>query len=51
MDIQELSMRLEYLEQKVRQVETKADALGQTTIQKGDKVKVVYPHLGYKAST
>ena len=46
MDIQELSMRLEYLEQKVRQVETKADALGQTTIQKGDKIKVVYPHLG-----
>ncbi|MEK4840050.1 MULTISPECIES: hypothetical protein [Bacillus] len=46
MDVQELSMRLEYLERKVLQVETKADALGQAAIRKGDKIKVVYPHLG-----
>ncbi|PGR17956.1 hypothetical protein COC50_25200 [Bacillus anthracis] len=46
MDIQELSMRLENLERKVRQVETNADALKQTSIKKGSKVKVVYPHLG-----
>ncbi len=46
MNVQELSMLLENLEHKVLQVETKADALKQTSIQKGDKVKVVYPHLG-----
>ncbi|KAB2454967.1 hypothetical protein F8160_07790 [Bacillus sp. CH126_4D] len=42
MDIQELSRRLENLEHKVLQV----DALSRTVIQKGDKIKVAYPHLG-----
>ncbi|ABA42734.1 hypothetical phage protein [Bacillus phage Gamma isolate d'Herelle] len=46
MDVQELSRRLENLEHKVLQVETKADVLNRTAIQKGDKIKVVYPHLG-----
>lgn len=47
MDIHELlSRRLENLEHKVLQVETKADALNRTAIQKGDKIKVLYPHLG-----
>lgn len=46
MDIQKLSTRLENLENKVLLVEKKADVLNRTTIQKGDKVKVVYPHLG-----
>ncbi|HDR4436145.1 hypothetical protein BK720_25450 [Bacillus thuringiensis serovar brasilensis] len=46
MDVQELSSRLEKLERKVLQVETNANALKQTSIQKGSKVKVVYPHLG-----
>ncbi|ARW58497.1 TPA: hypothetical protein QCS32_000029 [Bacillus thuringiensis] len=46
MDVQELSRRLENLEYKVLQVETKADVLNRTAIQKGDKIKVVYPHLG-----
>ena len=46
MDVQELSMRLEYLEQKVSHLETKEYELGQTVIQKVDKIKVLYPHLG-----
>ena len=41
-----MGIRLENLEHKVLQVETKVDVIGRTTIQKGDKVKVVYPHLG-----
>lgn len=45
MDIQELSRRLENLEHKVLQVDAKTDVLSQTVIQKGDKIKVVYPHL------
>lgn len=49
MDIQELAMRLENLEHKVLQVEKKAEVLCQTAIQKGDKVKVLYPHLGIQS--
>ncbi|HHB1893818.1 TPA: hypothetical protein ACOQ31_005004 [Bacillus cereus] len=46
MDIQELSRRLESLERKVLLVDAKTDVLGQNVIRKGDKIKVVYPHLG-----
>lgn len=46
MDIQGLSRRLESLERKVLLVDAKTDVLSQTVIQKGDKIKVVYPHLG-----
>ncbi|MCU5423126.1 hypothetical protein OCF13_14050 [Bacillus tropicus] len=49
MDVQELSSRLEKLERKVLQVETNANALKQTSIQKGSKAKVVYPHLGIQS--
>ncbi|PGB51830.1 hypothetical protein [Bacillus anthracis] len=48
MDIQGLSRRLESLERKVLLVDAKTDVLGQNVIQKGDKIKVVYPHLGIK---
>lgn len=46
MGIQELSRRLESLERKVLLVDAKTDVLGQNVIRKGDKIKVVYPHLG-----
>jgi len=46
MDIQELLMQLKNLERKVFRIETRVDELKQTSIQKGDKVKVVYRHLG-----
>ncbi|AJG58012.1 hypothetical protein [Bacillus cereus] len=46
MDIQELSRRLESLERKVLLVDAKTDVLGQNVIRKGDKIKMVYPHLG-----
>ncbi|MBJ8109553.1 hypothetical protein JDS99_07820 [Bacillus cereus group sp. N6] len=46
MGIQELLMQLKKIEREVLQVGTKVEALMQTSIQKGNKVKVVYPHLG-----
>lgn len=46
MNVQELSRRLENLEHKVLVVDAKTNVLGQNVIQKGDKIKVVYPHLG-----
>ncbi|EJQ68392.1 hypothetical protein IG7_03533 [Bacillus cereus HuA2-4] len=46
MDIQELLMQLKKIEREVLRVETKVEALTQTSIQKGNIVKVVYPHLG-----
>ncbi|MEZ2325772.1 hypothetical protein R1C46_18355 [Bacillus tropicus] len=46
MGTQELLMRLKKLERKVVQVETKVDELKQTSIQEGDEIKLVYPHLG-----
>ncbi|MGE6501167.1 hypothetical protein ACQKF0_12635 [Bacillus wiedmannii] len=46
MGTQELLMQLKKLERKVVQVEIKVDELKQTSIQKGDEIKLVYPHLG-----
>lgn len=42
---QELLMQLKKLERKVVQVETKVDKLKQTSIQKGDVIKLLYRHL------
>ncbi|KXY21231.1 hypothetical protein [Bacillus cereus] len=46
MDIRKLSTQLKRIESKVVQVERIVDTLKQISIKKGDKVKVVYPHLG-----
>ncbi|MBY0019805.1 hypothetical protein ACIQHV_18085 [Bacillus bombysepticus] len=45
MGTQELLMQLKKLERKVVQVETKVDKLKQTSIQKGDVIKLLYRHL------
>ncbi|MBE7097337.1 hypothetical protein [Bacillus cereus] len=46
MDIQKLSTQLKRIESKVNQVGIMIDTLKQISLKKGDKVKVVYPHLG-----
>lgn len=46
MGTQELLMQLKKLERKVVKVETKVDEFKKTSIQKGDEIKLVYPHLG-----